>query len=326
MSRTRYKGLVTEPMPLFNEEKRKIFGNLIHLEVCEKIMEDYLAEVISDFDALLVVYARVTHKVIEKAANLKVIARYGIGTDNIDIKAATEHNIVVTYVPEYHLPTVAEHALVLMLSLARKIPQADRDVRAGNWEYRKFCGVDIEGKILGIVGLGRTGLTLAQKAQGLGLRVVGYDPYVNKKDVLKERQIGFVSFEELLRQSDFVSVHIPLSEETRNLFDTAQFGMMKCSAFFINTSRGAIVNETALYEALKNRQIMGAAVDVMSTEPPGSSNKLYELDNIIFTPHTAWFTKEAMLRLEMTAAQSVVDVLNGKKPKYVRNPEVYEKR
>ncbi len=319
-----YKALMTEPLPLFEEEKKQIYKDVVEITVADKTDQDSLAQVIGDYDAILVVYNLVSRQVIEAGKKLKVIGRYGIGTDNIDLEAATEHGIVVTYCPEYHLPTVAEHALALMFSLARKIVPSVIDVHDGNWEYTKFRGADIEGKTLGLLGLGRTGALMGRKAVLLGMRVIGYDPYVTQ-DMLGDADILVASLDDVVRKADFLAVHVPLDDSTRGSVNAGVFSKMKKTAFLINTSRGPVVDEEALYDALAGGEIAGAALDVMTKEPPGKGHKLYGLENCIITPHTAWYTEEAMRRLEMTGAQNAVDALTGKRPKYVRNIEVYDK-
>ena len=320
-----YRALMTEPLPLFEQEKRQVYKDIVDITVADRTDQDSLAQAIANYDAILVVYNLVSRQVIDAGKKLKVIGRYGIGTDNIDLKAATEHGIVVTYCPEYHLPTVAEHALALMFCLARRIVPSAIDVRKGNWEYTRFRGVDIEGKTLGLLGLGRTGALMGRKAALLGMRVIGYDPYVTQ-DMLGDAGIAVRSFDEVIREADFLAVHVPLDDRTRGSINREVFKKMKKTAMLINTSRGPVVDEDALHEALTSGEIAGAALDVMTKEPPGPGHKLYGLDNCIITPHTAWYTEEARWRLEMTGAQNVVDALTGKRPKYVRNAEVYAKK
>jgi len=319
-----YKALMTEPLPLFEEEKRQVYKDVVEITVAERTDQDSLAQAVGDYDAILVVYNLVSRQVIEAGKKLKVIGRYGIGTDNIDLEAATEHDIVVTYCPEYHLPTVAEHALALMFSLARKIVPSVIDAKNGNWEYTKFRGVDIEGKTLGLLGLGRTGALMGRKAALLGMQVIGHDPYVTQ-EMLGDAGIAVRPLDEVIREADFLAVHVPLDDATRGSINSDVFGQMKKTAFLINTSRGPVVDEDALHDALTSGEVAGAALDVMTTEPPGPGHKLYGLENCIITPHTAWYTEEAMWRLEMTGAQNVIDALTGKRPKYVRNVEVYDK-
>lgn len=316
-----FQGLITEPMPLIEREKAEIFNGVLDLEPAESLDEDYLTEKIKGRDALLVTYAKITRKTIEAGDKLKVIARYGAGTDNIDVEAATERGIPVTYCPEYHLPTVAEHALAHMFAIARQIPASAQSVKSGEWNYKQFRGVDIEGKTLGILGLGRIGATLAKKALGLDMKVIGYDAILTPEQVSVEG-LRFASYDQVVKEADFLAICVPLTDETRGSINKQVFQQMKKTAFLVNTARGPIINEKDLHQALTSGEIAGASLDVMEKEPPGKSHPLYELDNVIITPHTAWYTEEAMVRLEMTSAQNAVDVLQGRKPKYIRNPEV----
>lgn len=314
---------MTEKGAQFEEQKRRYFDGVLQPKVAERLDEDYLAEQVVGCDALMSVYvfAKITRRVIEAGGTLKVIARYGVGTDNIDVAAATERGIVVTYLPSYHLPSVPELAIALLFALARRIPAGDRHVRAGQWRGELFCGVDVEGKTLGLLGLGRTGAMVARKALALGMKVVGYDASLGPEQVGIER-LRHEGFDTVVREADFLSVHVPLTDQTRNLIDASVLARMKPTAYLINTARGPIVDEEALYDALKQQRIAGAALDVMATEPPGPHHKLYGLDNVIFTPHVGGTTVEATDRAVMTAAKSVVDVLRGRTPEYVRNPEV----
>ena len=213
-----YKGLITEPMPLFEEEKRKYYNGIIDVVVAEKTNENYLIDRIADFDVLQVVYAKVTKSIIEAKKKLKVIARYGIGTDNIDVATATKLSIPVVYAPEYHIPSVPEHILALIFTLARRIPEANQSVKSGEWNYKKFCGIDIEDKVLGIIGLGRIGKSLAKKAIALGMKVIGYDPYLSDNKAIKEK-IVMKSLEEIIKESDFLVLCIPLTSETKGFIN-----------------------------------------------------------------------------------------------------------
>lgn len=319
-----YTGLMTEPMPLLQKEKELFFKEELRITTAKDCSEPYLADAVGGYDALLVVYAQVTRKIIEAGGNLKVIVRYGIGADNIDIAAATENGIVVTYCPEYHLPTVAEHIVGLMFALTRHLVESDRHVKTGRWDYTKFLGADMEGKTVGILGLGRIGRVVAQKALALGMHVLGCDTYLTAAQIDVE---GFLTadFEAVVQNADFLVLSLPLTDQTRNLVNAETLAKMKPSAFLINTARGPIVDEEALYDALGTGRIAGAALDVLNKEPPDPHHKLFGLDNVILTPHSAWYTREAMERLEMTAAKSAMDVLHGRKPQYVRNPEVLVK-
>lgn len=249
---------------------------------------------------------------------------YGVGTDNIDVACAAERGIVVTNAPLYHLPSMPEHVIALLFALARNITKADRSVRAGRWNHEEVIGTDVEGKTLGILGLGKIGSLVAKKAMALGMNVVGYDAYLSGAQAGLEG-VRVLDCDSVIREADFLSIHVPLCDQTRNLVNREVFAKMKNSAYLINTSRGPVVDEEALYDALVNKKIAGAALDVMSPEPPVKDHKLLGLDNVVITPHCGGSTAEAFGRLGTTAAKSVVDVLEGRKPQFVCNPEVLGK-
>jgi D-3-phosphoglycerate dehydrogenase / 2-oxoglutarate reductase len=321
-----FKGLQTETGFPFEKDNQEIFKGILETVATQSHDENHLIDLVRDCDAFLSIYtpAKVTRKVIEAGKKLKVIGRYGVGTDNIDVSAATENGIAVVNCPIYHIPSVPEHVIGLMSALARRIPAADRSVRQGQWNHENFVGTEIEGKTLSILGLGRIGATLAKKAIGLGMTVLGYDPYVPavKADIPGLR---IVSFDQAVAEADFLAIGIPLTDETRNSIGEKVFSIMKKTACVINTARGPIVDEAALYSALKSGRIAGAALDVMATEPPGVNHKLYEFDNVIITPHTAGSTKESFARLGGLVARDVVSVLQGKMPRHLFNPKVLGK-
>jgi len=251
----------------------------------------------------------------------RVISRFGIGVDNVDIGAATSAGIVVTRVPDYCLDEVSDHALTLLLALARKIPFANARVQAGRWEMPAVVPLHrLRGSVLGLVGFGRIPQLVAPKAQAFGFRVVAFDPYV-PAEVFARAGVASVDFAELLKVSDFVSIHCPLSPETRGLFGADAFRRMKPSAGVVNTARGPIVDEAALAVALDRGQLAGAALDVMSEEPPVNS-PLLGRDNVVLTPHVSFYSEESLVELQTKAAQEVVAVLSGRAPRNAVNPEV----
>jgi len=272
-------------------------------------------------DALLVTYARITAEMIGQMPRCRVISRFGIGVDNVDIEAATAAGIVVTRVPDYCLDEVSDHALALLLALARKIPFANARVQAGRWEMPAVVPLHrLRGSVLGLVGFGRIPQLVAPKAQAFGFRVVAFDPYV-PAEVFARAGVASVDFAELLKVSDFVSIHCPLSPETRGLFGADAFRRMKPSAGVVNTARGPIVDEAALAVALDRGQLAGAALDVMSEEPPVNS-PLLGRDNVVLTPHVSFYSEESLVELQTKAAQEVVAVLSGRAPRNAVNPEV----
>lgn len=281
---------------------------------------DALREKIPGFRGLIVRnQTKVTAELIGAAASLQVIGRAGAGLDNVDVRAASEAGIVVAYTPEQNSISVAELALGMMLSLARNLGPADRDTKAGGWNRQRFTGIELYGKTLGLVGLGRIGFRVAVRARAFGMRVIAHDEYANPDGILvSEVPAKLVSLADLLSCADFVSCHVPLTAETRSLFDYGKFCQMKPTAFFLNTSRGEVVEEAGLIRALRERKIFGAALDVRAQEPPGD-DVLAAMDNVILTPHIAAFTREAQERVTDSVCRDVGAVLTGQPAKNFAN-------
>lgn len=262
-----------------------------------------------------------TREIIECADKLEVIGRAGVGVDNIDIKAASERGIPVVYTPDANMVSVAEHTIGFIVALAKRLCIGDKATREGNFTVREeFTAIDLEGKTLGIIGAGRVGSTLARKCRAaFDMKVLAYDPYISSE---KAREIGVSlceSLQEFLARSDFVSVHVPLTPQTKGLIGEKELKLMKKSAFLINVARGGVVDEEALYKALKEKWIAGAATDVYSEEPPSPDNPLLKAENIILSPHMAALTRECVVRMATGVARGVLDVLRGNEPKYVAN-------
>lgn len=286
--------------------------------------EEELLKAVEEVDGLIVGNDKINKKIIEHAKKLKIIARHGVGVDNVDLKAATDNNIVVTYTPYVNAEAVADFTTGLILSLARSIPQAYISMRHGKWEATKFMGVDVYGKTLGIIGLGEIGYRVAKRAKGFDMKIL-YWSRRRKVSIEKELSAKYVDFETLLRESDFITIHLALTDETRGIIGRKEFNLMKKTAYLINTARGPIVNEKALYEALKEGKIAGAAVDVYEKEPPDPELPLLKLDNTIATPHVAAYSRETMLKMDMINAEDIVKFFKGEKPKNVANPEILKK-
>jgi D-3-phosphoglycerate dehydrogenase / 2-oxoglutarate reductase len=277
--------------------------------------EDILA-VARDADAVLVTYARLPGELIRQLKRCKAIGRFGIGVDNIDLPAAAEMGITVTYVPDYCVREVSDHAMALLLALARKIPFSNKLVQSGRWEMPAVVPMHrLDGRVLGLVGFGNIPRQLAPKAKAFGMRVVTYDPYVSP-DVLKAAGVEGVDFDRLLQVSDFVSLHAPLSPATRGLFNADTFRKMKPGALLVNTARGPLIDEQALVAALKAGQIGGAALDVVASEPLAKDSPLIGHDDIILSPHTAFYSEEALTELQTKCASDVARVLSGEQPVY----------
>ena len=277
--------------------------------------DDILA-VARDADAVLVTYAKLPGDLLRELKRCKVIGRFGLGVDNIDIPAASALGITVTYVPDYCMQEVSDHAMALLLSLVRKVPLSNKLVQSGRWEVPPVVPIHrLSGRVLGLVGFGNIPRTLAPKAKAFGLRVVTHDPYVSA-DVLGKAGVESVGFDELLAMSDFVSIHAPLLPATRGLFNAEVFRKMKKGALLINTARGPLVDETALIAALDSGQLGGAALDVVTSEPLAKDSKLLGRDNVILTPHTAFYSVEALNELQTKCATDVARVLSGEPPVY----------
>src|SRR5579871_1235717 len=270
--------------------------------------KEKLAETIGGFDGLAIRSAtKVTAKLLEKANGLKVIGRAGIGVDNVDIPAATARGIIVMNTPFGNSITTAEHAITLMLSLARQIPEADASTRAGKWEKNKFLGVEIFGKTLGIIGCGNIGSIVADRAIGLKMKVIAYDPYLSVERAL-HLGVEKVELDELLRRADFITLHTPLTDKTRNIINAQALGRTKKGVRLINCARGELIEEAALLEALKSGHVAGAALDVFREEPPPPS-PLFELPNVVCTPHLGASTTEAQENVALQVAEQMSDYL-----------------
>ena len=281
----------------------------VEVEVKTGLKPEELASVIGQYHALIVRSStRVTVEVIERAERLKVIGRAGAGVDNIDVEAATKKGIVVMNTPGGNSMAAAEHTIGLLLAIARNIPQANASMKAGRWEKKRFVGVEVQGKTLGVIGLGNIGRIVAAKAQGLGMVVIAYDPYISQ-EMAAQKGIELVDLDELFRRSDFVTVHVPKTKETEGMIDRGAISKMKDGVMIINCARGGIVDEEALAEACRSGKVRAAAVDVFVQEPPPADHPLLQLDNVVCTPHLGASTSEAQLNVARAIAQQVVEFL-----------------
>ncbi len=271
--------------------------------------KEELMEIIGNYDAIVIRSAtKLPREVLEKANKLKAIGRAGIGVDNVDIDAATEKGIVVMNTPHGNTITTAEHTIAMMMSLTRNIPQATASMKSGKWEKSKFMGTEIFNKTLGILGLGNIGTIVADRARGLKMKIIGYDPYISEETALK-KGIKLVSFDELLAESDFITIHTPLTNSTKNLINKDTIAKMKDGVRIICCARGGIVNENDLAEALQSGKVKGAALDVFAKEPPNFDHPLFKCDNFICTPHLGASTKEAQINVAMAIAEQMIDFL-----------------
>lgn len=302
-----------------------------HCELIENpfhrvLKEDDLISLIPGVDGLITGIEEVTGKVLEAADRLKVVSKHGVGVDNIDVDAATKRGIVVTYTPATgkEAEAVADFTFSLIFSLARGICLADQSVKSGGWE--RVMGADIWGKVLGVVGTGNIGGSVIKRASGFDMRILAYDARKDE-ELIHKFGVLYVSLEELLRGSDFITLHIPLNEKTKGLIGESEIRLMKRSAYLINAARGEIVDEEALFRCLSERRIAGAAVDVFSQEPPKKS-PLLRLDNIITTPHIAAYTPDSIREIDLVTAQNTLKVLNNERPpdRCIANPSVYRRK
>jgi D-3-phosphoglycerate dehydrogenase len=286
------------------------------LRMAKSPSADDIFAVARDADAILVTYAKLPGELLQQLKRCKVIGRFGLGVDNIDIPAAARLGIVVTYVPDYCLREVSDHAMALLLALARKVPFSNRLVQSGRWEVPPIVPLRrLEGQVLGLVGFGNIPRALVPKAKAFGLTVITHDPYV-APDVTKALDVDNTSFDDLLARADFISVHAPLTSATRGIIGATAFARMKKGALLINTARGPLVDEAALVAALDSGLLGGAALDVVTTEPPAKDSPLLGRDNVILTPHTAFYSVEALDELQTKCATDVASVLSGKPPVY----------
>ena len=282
----------------------------IEVDVNTGLPPEELKKIIGAYDGLIIRSAtRVTQDLLESAYNLKVVGRAGIGLDNVDIPAASQKGIVVMNAPDGNAVTTAEHAITMMMSLSRNIPQATASMKAGKWEKKQFMGREVTGKTLGVIGIGRIGGIAANRAQGLKMKTIAYDPHM-PKDMAEKIGVELVSLDELAARSDYITVHVPMTKETKGLVSTEFFKKMKKDAMFIDCARGGVCDEKALYTALRDGEIGGAALDVFAVEPTTRENcPLLELDNFICTPHLGASTSEAQENVAVIIAEQMADYL-----------------
>ncbi|QDU81827.1 Glycerate dehydrogenase [Polystyrenella longa] len=305
------------------ENERKLLGEYgYELVTADATDEDSLAELAKDVQAIGTCWAQVTRKVIESAPDCKTVVRYGIGLDNIDVARATELGMVVTNVPDYCVIEVAEHTLGFILACNRRIVQLNSMMEAGKFERMlKPPIVRLSGQTLGLIGFGRIAQEVFTRAVGLGLKVIAHTPSGNNHGLDCE----MVSLEELLKRSDYVSLHSPLTPETNHLIGSEELKKMKPTSFLLNTSRGGLVDTAALEQAIQEQEIAGAALDVFEQEPPDLSDPFWKEERLIVTPHAAFISEESLEDLRLRATRQIIQVLQGEKPDNVVNPDVYKK-
>lgn len=284
--------------------------------------EDEVIQAAADCDALICQFAPITRRVIESLRRCKVIVRYAIGVDNIDLKAAEEWRIIVCNVPDYSIDEVSNHVIALLLDCCKKLTYMAGQTKLGNTSYTMIEPLSrMEGRTLGLMGFGRIARVVARKMSGFGLNIIAYDPMMDTA-AAQQLNVSPVSFQELLAQSDYISIHCPLTQETHHLFDRQIFEQMKPTVIFINTARGAIVKEEDMVAFLREHEFAMAGIDVTETEPVPTDHPLLKLNNAVVTPHVAWYSVESVLSLQRKVAEEVAGVLSGQPPRHPVNHPV----
>lgn len=302
--------IITEPLL---DEGIKILRTIGEVRVIENTNPENLKAEIRNADAIVVKFARITKEYLDDAHRLKVIAKHGVGTDNIDVEGATERGIWVVNVPAANADSVAEFTIGLILAITRRIPEGVQQIKEGKWERELLLGLELTGKTLGIIGFGTIGQKVARKIKGFDMKLLTYDPFVSKE---RAAELGavLVDLDTLLRESDIITLHLPLNKETRGLIGERELKMVKPSSFLINAARSEIVDKKALISAIKEKRLAGVALDVFETEPPPSNDELLALPNVYATPHIAAMTQQVQENIAITVCSDVVRVLKGEAP------------
>lgn len=309
------KILVTDAV---SDEGIEILSSCAEVDIRLGLTPEQIISIIGDYDALVVrSQTKVTAGIIEAGEKLQVIGRAGIGIDNVDIQAATRCGIVVVNAPTGNTISAAEHAIALMLAMARNIPQANASLKSGQWRRSEFMGTEVRNKILGIIGLGSVGSEVARRALGLEMRLVGYDPFVSS-EYAQSLKVELLPLEQIMREADFITLHLPLTESTKDIIGEAELAVVKPNVRIINCARGGLINEKALVNALREHRVAGAAIDVFVKEPTTES-PLFESDSVIVTPHLGASTAEAQAMVSRDVAVQIVDIFNGRPARYAVN-------
>jgi len=305
-----FKILISDPLAQEGVEILKKVKEF-QVDVKHKLPAEELKKIIKDYDGLLVrSETKVTKEIIEAADNLKVIGRAGVGLDNVDLASASKRGIIVMNTPGGNTMSTAEHTMSLVLSLSRNIPQADMSIKKGEWERKKFMGAELYGKTLGVMGLGRIGTEVAKRAIAFGMKVIAYDPFLSE-DKSKELGIESVELKDIFKRADYITVHAPLTDETKHIIDKNAIESMKQGVRIINCARGGIVDELAVLEGINSGKIAGAAFDVYEKEPPAKDHPLFKCDKVVLTPHLGASTEEAQINVAVEIADSARDALLG---------------
>jgi D-3-phosphoglycerate dehydrogenase / 2-oxoglutarate reductase len=321
---SKYTVVVTDYVfPNLNIERDELGRIDAELVVCKSSDEETIIREAGNADAVLTCYAKMTGRIIDALQTCKVISRYGIGVDNVDIATATRNGIAVTCVPDYCVEEVSDHALSLILSSVRKICQLNQTVHRGTWDFKAYRPIRrLQGQTLGLIGFGKIPRRLVEKVQAFDFQILVYDPYVH--DASSNLGVEIVSLQRLLTESDIVSIHAPLTDETRQMLGFEELKMMKKDAFLINTARGGLIDEPGLVAALEKNLIAGAALDVLQSEQLNPDNPLLQMENVVITPHTGFYSEQSLVELQTKAVREVIRVLTGQKPNTCVNPEVLD--
>ncbi len=300
------------------QEGVDILKTCAEVDVRPGLKPDQLIAAIGEYDGLVVrSQTQVTAEVIQAGKKLQVIGRAGVGVDNINVDEATKCGVIVVNAPTGNTISAAEHTIALIMALARNIPQANASLKGGAWKRNEFTGIEVRNKVIGIIGLGNVGSEVARRARGMEMKVIGYDPYVSV-DYARNLQVEIVSLEQLYKTSDFITLHIPLTQNTKGLIGAREIALMKPTVRIINVARGGIIDDEALVKAIKDKKVAGAAIDVFATEPTTKSI-LFEENNIIVTPHLGASTAEAQVLVAKDVAEQIVDIFNGRPARYAVN-------
>jgi D-3-phosphoglycerate dehydrogenase len=304
-------------------EKRAREANATVVSVRSENENDF-TNAVRDASAIVVIARKVTRDTIEGLSRCELILALSVGYDCVDVNAATERGIPVSNVPAYCTDDVANHSMALLMAVARKLNLLDRETKQARWDYNVAKPIyNFKGKCLGIIGLGRIGRAVVKKAKGFDMEVAAYDPYVRDDIFRRLKVIRKKRLDDLLKDSDYISIHAPLTSETFHLIDKRALGLMKKHSVIVNTARGNIIDEQALYLSLKNGSIAGAGIDVLGIEPPEKNFSLLSLDNALVTPHIAWYSEESIERVRIQGMDEVINVFKGNRPQYIVNPEVF---
>jgi len=315
------KILIVQPI---HQRGVEVFDDRFEVRVASDPSVATVIREIQGVEGVVVRTAPFPREIIAAADALKVIGRHGVGLDNIDVQAATAKGIAIVNTPNANATSVAEHTVTVIGALAKRLVPYDRATRSGGWEIRNsYTAMDLDGKTLGLIGIGRIGSLVARRVSAaFNMRVIAFDPYIQPEAAGAIGVALVASMDDVFRQADVVSLHTPLTPETRGFVNEAKLALMKPTALLINFSRGEVIDEKALYGALKKGAIAGAAIDVYDPEPPAADNPLFALENIILSPHSAALTEECVIRMATGAAEGIVDLLSGKRPQFIVNPEV----